>query len=254
MSQEQFKAQPATQAGSSGEGAEVGLEVGGVHSNDQESWLDLWALNPETRAYLDSVRRDAACPQAQQRSKGAGDGSQEIATPQKLRKLQRALYRKAKAQPAYRFWSLYSELTRSDLLEHALQLVQRNGGASGVDGQSVQSITATPERRKAWLEQLQRELQTKTYRPSPVRRVYIPKASGGQRPLGIPTVKDRVVQMMALLVLAPIFEADFHPNSFGFRPQRNAHQALDAIIEGLRGGNLEVVDADLSKYFDTIPP
>ena len=149
MSTDQSKAQPVAQAGSSGKTAEVGLEVGGVHSNDQESWLDLWALNPETRAYLDSVRRDAACPQAQQRSKGAGDGSREITTPQKLRKLQRALYRKAKAEPDYRFWSLYSELTRLDLLEHALQLVQRNGGAPGVDGQSIASITAKRETRKA---------------------------------------------------------------------------------------------------------
>jgi group II intron reverse transcriptase/maturase len=253
MSMEQSKAQPAVQAGTPGKAAAVGLEVGGVHSNDRESWLDLWALNPETRAYLNSVRRDATCPQAPQRSKGAGDGSQEITTPQKLRKLQRALYRKAKAQPDYRFWSLYSELTRLDLLEHALQLVQRNGGAPGVDGQSIASITAKPERRKAWLEQLQGELQTQTYRPSLVRRVYIPKADGGQRPLGIPTVKDRVVRMVALLVLAPMFEADFHPNSYGFRPQRNAHEALDAIIEGLLRGKLEVVDADLSKYFDSIP-
>src|SRR5450759_2430736 len=108
MSQEPTRAQPAAQAGSSGETAAVGSEVGGVHSNAEASWLDLWALNPETRAYLKSVRRDAACPHAPQRSKGAGDGSQEITTPQKLRKLQHALYRKAKAEPAYRFWSLYS--------------------------------------------------------------------------------------------------------------------------------------------------
>ena len=182
-----------------------------------------------------------------------GDGSQEIITSQKLRKLQRALYRKAKAEPGYRFWSLYSELTRCDLLEHALQLVVRNGGAPGIDGQTVESVVTNPENRQRWLQSLQRELQTKTYRPSPVRRVYIPKSNGGQRPLGIPTVKDRVVQMAALLVLAPIFEADFHPNSFGFRPRHNAHQALDAIIEALRDGKLEVVDADLSKYFDTIP-
>jgi RNA-directed DNA polymerase len=137
-------------------------------------------------------------------------------------------------------------------LEYALQWVQRNGGAPGIDGQTIGSITVKPENRQPWLEQLQRELQTKTYRPSPVRRVYIPKPDGGQRPLGIPTVKDRVVQMVALLVLAPIFEADFHPNSFGFRPQRNAHQALDAIIQALRQGKLEVVDADLSKYFDKV--
>ncbi len=253
MSEEPTKAQPVAQAGSPGEATTVGREVGGVHNKDDLSWLDLWALNPETRAYLKSYRRDAACSHAPQRSQGAGDGSKEITTPPKLRKLQRALYRKAKAESAYRFWSLYSELTRLDLLEYALQLVERNGGAPGIDGQSIGSITANQQTRNQWLEQLQRELQTKMYRPSPVRRVYIPKPNGGQRPLGIPTVKDRVVQMAALLVLAPIFEADFHPHSYGFRPRRNAHQALDAIIQALRQGKLEVVDADLSKYFDTIP-
>jgi group II intron reverse transcriptase/maturase len=253
MSQEQSKVQPVEQAGSPGKAAGVGLEVGGVHNKDEESWFDLWALSPETRAYLKSYRRDAACPHAPQRGKGAGDGSKEITTPEKLRKLQRALYRKAKAKPGYRFWSLYSELTRLDLLEHALQLVELNGGAPGVDGQTIASITTHPKIRKQWLEQLQRELQTKTYRPRPVRRVYILKPEGGQRPLGIPTVKDRTVQMAAMLVLAPIFEADFHPHSYGFRPRRNAHQALDAIIAALRQGKLEVVDADLSKYFDTIP-
>jgi group II intron reverse transcriptase/maturase len=253
MNEGQPKIQPVAQTGSTGEAAAVGLEVGGVHNSDDASWLDLWALDPQIRAYLETARRNAACPHAQQKSKGAGDGSKEITTPQKLRKLQRALYRKAKAEPGYRFWSLYSELTRLDLLEHALQLVERNGGAPGVDGQTIESITAKPETRNQWLRELQRELQTKMYRPSPVRRVYIPKPNGGERPLGIPTVKDRVVQMVALLVLAPVFEADFHPNSFGFRPKRNAHQALDAIIEALRRGKLEVVDADLSKYFDTIP-
>ncbi len=118
MSQGPIRAQPAAQAGPSGEAARVGQEVGGVHSSDELGWLDLWALAPETRAYLKATaRRDTACPQALPRSEGAGDGSQEITTPQKLRKLQRALYYKAKAQPGYRFWSLYSELTRLDLLE-----------------------------------------------------------------------------------------------------------------------------------------
>src|SRR6266705_4483710 len=145
MSEEQTKAQPVAQTGPSGEAAAVGSEVGGVHSKDDLSWLDLWALNPETRAYLKAYRRNAACPHAPQRNEGAGDGSKEITTPEKLRKLQRALYRKAKAQPGYRFWSLYSELTRLDLLEYALQLVERNGGAPGVDGQTLQSITARPE-------------------------------------------------------------------------------------------------------------
>jgi len=254
MSQGKVPTQTSEQVGLPDKAEGVGLEVGGVHSSEDWNWLDLWAIAPETRVLLQKTeQRNAARLDAMQRSKGAGDGSQEIATPEKLRKLQRALYGKAKAEPNYRFWSLYGELTRGDLLEHALQLVARNGGAPGSDGQTIESITASPEARKRWLETLQRELQTKTYRPQPVRRVYIPKGNGGLRPLGIPTVKDRVVQMAALVVLAPIFEADFHPNSFGFRPRHNAHQALDTIITTLRAGKLEVVDADLSNYFDTIP-
>jgi len=253
MSPSKPQAQPAAQAGSSGEAAAVGAAVGGVRSSDEHNWLDLWALNPETRAYLRTARRDAACSQAAARREGAGDGPQGITTPEKLRHLQATLYRKAKAQPDYRFWSLYGELTRRDLLEHALRLVVRNGGAPGVDGESPNHITATPETQARWLDALQTEMKTKTYRPAPVRRVYIPKSNGGERPLGIPTVKDRVVQMAALLVLGSIYEADFHPRSFGFRPGRNAHQALDEIVAALRSGRLEVVDADLSKYFDTIP-
>jgi RNA-directed DNA polymerase len=253
MSENEPQAQSAAQAGPTGEAAGVGSAVGGVRNSDEHNWLDLWAKNPETRAYLRSARRDAACSHAWSRREGAGDGSQEIRTPEKLRHLQDTLYRKAKAQPGYRFWSLYGELTRRDLLEHALGLVVRNGGAPGVDGESLSHITATPEEQARWLDALQQEMKTKTYRPAPVRRVYIPKSNGGERPLGIPTVKDRVVQMAALLVLGPVFEADFHPRSYGFRPNRNAHQALDEIVNALRSGRLEVVDADLSKYFDTIP-
>jgi RNA-directed DNA polymerase len=253
MSQGTGPTQISGQAGSSGKPEDVGMEVGGVHSSAEENWTDLWTLKAETRRQLKDASRDAACMRTMQRSEGQGDGSQEIQTPEKVRKLQRTLYRKAKAQPQYRFWSLYGELTRKDLLQHALRLVARNGGAPGTDGQSIAAVTASEQTRNQWLETVQRELQNKTYRSSPVRRVYIPKNNGGKRPLGIPTVKDRVVQMAALLVLAPIFEADFHPNSFGFRPRCNAHQALDAIIEALRAGKLEVVDADLSKYFDTIP-
>ena len=241
------------QAGSPGEAGEVGNEVGGVHSNDKLEWLDLWTLSPESRAHLKEVARDAACSQVRSRSEGAGDGPKGIITPEKLRKLQDALYRKAKAEPGYRFWSLYGELTRRDLLEYALELVVRNDGAPGVDGQTIDVITATPESRENWLTQLQQELKTKTYKASPIRRVFIPKSGGGQRPLGLPRVKDRVVQMAVLLVLGPIFEADFHPHSYGFRPGRSAHQALDAIVQALRSGRLEVVDADVSKYFDCIP-
>jgi RNA-directed DNA polymerase len=200
-----------------------------------------------------SAGREGTCSDATKRGKGQGDGPRGIQTPAKVRKLQIALYRKAKADPRWRFWSLYGEIYRRDILEHALQLVARNGGAPGVDGQTIGSIVATPATRQNWLEQLQRELQTKTYRPSPVRRVYIPKSNDGQRPLGIPTVKDQVAQMAAYVVLMPIFEADYHPRSFGFRPKRNAHQALDTLVEALRSGRTEVLDADLSKYFDTIP-
>src|SRR5580700_11740217 len=197
MSQDKTPTQPAAPAGSTGEASGVGTAVGGVRSSDELNWLDLWALNPETRAYLSTARRDAACSHASSRREGAGDGSQEITTPEKLRHLQDTLYHKAKAEPDYRFWSLYGELTRRDLLEHALRLVVRNGGAPGVDGQTLRHITATSETQARWLDALQQEVQTKTYRPAPVRRVYIPKSNGGQRPLGIPTVKDRVVQMAA---------------------------------------------------------
>jgi RNA-directed DNA polymerase len=255
MSQEQSKAQSDAQAGSSGEAAGVGSAVGGVHNNQDWSWFDLWGLSPEYRIWQEDRRRDSARSQACQRGEGQGDGSAraEITTPEKVRKLQRALYRKAKAEPKYRFWSLYGDIMRRDLLEHALQRVARNKGGPGMDGQTVKSITQNEEAKRQWLDVLHEELKTKKYRPSPVLRVWIPKSSGGLRPLGIPTVKDRVVQMAAMLVLMPIFEADFHPRSFGFRPKRNAHQAIEEITYALWRGRREVVDADLSKYFDTIP-
>lgn len=256
MSQEQSRAQPSAQAGPSGEAEGVGTAVGGGRSRSHHSWKDeAGNITPEHLAWLAERRRASACSQASQRSEGQGDGSvrAEIGTPDKVRKLQRTLYRKAKAEPRYRFWSLYGDIMRRDLLEHALQRVARNKGGAGVDGQTVESITQDAETQSRWLAALGEELKTKTYRPSPVRRVWIPKSSGGQRPLGIPTVKDRVVQMAAMLVLMPIFEADFHPRSFGFRPKRNAHQAIEEIVSVLRRGRLEVVDADLSKYFDTIP-
>jgi RNA-directed DNA polymerase len=159
-----------------------------------------------------------------------------IVTPKKVRELQLVLYRKAKAQPKYRFWSLYGDLMRRDVLESALAAQIRNGGEAGVDGERLESINASPETRQQWLDRLQAELKTKRYRPSPVRRVMIPKSGGGQRPLGIPTVKDRVVQSAACLLLMPIWEADFHPQSYGFRPKRRAHQAIDAIVHGVHQG------------------
>jgi group II intron reverse transcriptase/maturase len=241
--------QPSTQAGVTGQSGAAAAEVGVLHGI-----VDLLALDVEYREQLrEAAGREGTCSDALKRSKGPGDGPRGIQTPEKVRKLQIALYRKAKADPKWRFWSLYGEVYRRDILEQALRLVARNDGVPGVDGQTIGSITATPDIQRAWLDTLQEELRTKTYRASPVRRVYIPKSNGGERPLGIPTVKDRVAQMAAYLVLMPIFEADFHPHSFGFRPKRNAHQALDTIVEALRSGRTEVLDADLSKYFDTIP-
>jgi len=180
-----------------------------------------------------------------------------ITTPEKVRKLQRALYQKAKAEPKYRFWSLYGELSRTDILQTALSMVARNGGCAGVDGVEIKDIVKeSPEeegKTEAWLKALAEEIKAKQYRPSPVRRVYIPKADGKKRPLGIPTVKDRVVQAAAVLVLMPIFEADMHEHSYAYRPGRNAHQAMDAIKKGIEAGQFEIIDADLSGYFDTIP-
>jgi RNA-directed DNA polymerase len=190
---------------------------------------------------------------------GQGDGWDKllsewnrIITPEKVRKLQRTLYRKAKAEPKYRFYSLYGEVSRPDILDHALRLVSRNGGAAGVDGVELAEVNRE-ERREQWLQELAAELKSQRYRPSPVRRVYIPKGEGKVRPLGIPTVKDRVVQAAAVIVLMPIFEADMHEQSYAYRPGRNAHQAIEVIVRALSGGRPEVIDADLSGYFDSIP-
>jgi len=180
-------------------------------------------------------------------------GATRIITPDKVRKLQIMLYRKAKSAPKYRFWSLYGEVCNRDVLEAALDAQLRNDGAAGIDGQTLESIRATLETRKRWLDNLQDELKTKRYRASPVRRVMIEKAGGGWRPLGIATVKDRVVQTAVYLLLMPIWEADFHPHSYGFRPKRRAHQAIDAIQQAVVQGYVEIIDADLSKYFDSIP-
>jgi group II intron reverse transcriptase/maturase len=244
------QAQPSAQAGKTSQAGGAAGEVGVPHSN-----VDLRALDADYRRELrERARRGNACSMRGGEAKDAGmAGATRITTPDKIRQLQITLYRKAKAEPKYRFWSLYGELLRKDVLETALAAQQRNGGAAGVDGQSMESITADPALRQQWLERLQQELKAKTYRPSPVRRVMIPKSSGGERPLGIPTVKDRVVQTAVYLVLMPILEADFHPRSYGFRPKRRAHQAIAEIQQAVQRGYVEIIDADLSKYFDTIP-
>lgn len=169
----------------------------------------------------------------------------------KLEELRGKLYVKAKSEPAFRFYLLYDKVYRWDVLVEALKVSKQKKGAAGVDGQTFEMIEAYGEER--WLKELQRELQEKSYRPRAVRRVLIPKPGGGERPLGIPTIKDRVVQTAAKLLLEPIFEADLQDAAYGYRPERSAVQAVEVVRRELTRGKTEVVDADLSKYFDTIP-
>ena len=174
-----------------------------------------------------------------------------LATPSKIRELQIKLYRKAKNEPGYRFYMLYNKIYREDILAHAYALARANQGAPGVDGQTFEQIESTGQER--WLAGIRQELRNKTYQPQPVRRVMIPKPGGGERPLGIPTIRDRVVQTAAKIVLEPIFEADLEPSAYGYRPKRSAQDAIRKVHKLICEGYTDVVDADLSKYFDTIP-
>src|SRR6202047_140953 len=174
-----------------------------------------------------------------------------LTTPDKIRNLQRKLYCKAKAEPIFRFYLLYDKICREDILVHAYRLARLNAGAPGVDGMTFARIEK--QGLEAWLAGLRAELVSKTYRPDPVRRMMIPKANGGERPLGIPTIRDRVIQTAAKIVIEPIFEADFEDNAYGYRPARGAVDAVKEVNRHICRGYTDVVDADLSKYFDTIP-
>ena len=171
-----------------------------------------------------------------------------LTTPPSVQKLQTALHAKAKESPDFRFYALYDKVYRKDVLAHAYERCEANGGAAGVDEQTFEDIEWYGVER--WLDELTQELKSRTYQPRPVRRVHIPKPDGKQRPLGIPTIRDRVVQTAAVLVLEPIFEADLQPEQYAYRADRSALDAVQHVHKLINTGHGQIVDADLSSYLD----
>lgn len=176
---------------------------------------------------------------------------QKLNDAERIREFQRKLYLKAKQEKEFKFYALYDKVTSSRFLHESYRRVKKNGGSSGVDNVSFKQIEE--QGLDEYLKNIHEELKNFTYKPSAVKRVYIPKANGKQRPLGIPTIKDRIVQMSCKMVIEPIFEADFKNCSYGFRPKRSASMAIEAIRKHIKEGKIEILDADLTAYFDTIP-
>src|SRR5665811_2546386 len=174
-----------------------------------------------------------------------------LTTPTRVQKLQMALHAKAKESPDFRFYALYDKVYRKDVLAYAYERCKANAGAAGVDDQTFENIEQYGVER--WLDELAQALKSRTYQPQPVRRVYIPKPDGKQRPLGIPSIRDRIVQTGAVLVLEPIFEADLQPEQYAYRADRSALDAVKHVHKLINTGHEEIVDADLSSYFDTVP-
>src|SRR5246127_3960268 len=174
-----------------------------------------------------------------------------LTTPPNVQKLQTALHEKAKESPSFRFYALYDKVYREDVLAFAYECCRANGGAAGIDGQTFESIEEYGA--KKWLDELAQELRSRTYQPQPVRRVFIPKPDGKQRPLGVPAIKDRVAQTAAVLVLEPIFEADLQPEQYAYRRDRSALDAVRHVHKLINNGHGEIVDADLTAYFDSLP-
>jgi group II intron reverse transcriptase/maturase len=174
-----------------------------------------------------------------------------LQTPASVQKLQTVLHAKAKEEPEFRFYLLYDKIYRRDVLDHAYRSCKANKGAAGVDGESFEAIEAYGEER--WLGELAERLKKKDYRPEAVKRVWIPKPNGKRRPLGIPTITDRVVQTATMLILEAIFEADLQPEQYAYRAGRSAQDAVQAVRALLATGHQQIIDADLSGYFDSIP-
>src|SRR6202142_3636040 len=174
-----------------------------------------------------------------------------LTTPLNVQKLQTVLHDKAKGSPSFRFYALYDKVYRKDVLSFAYECCKANQGAAGVDGQTFEGIEEYGVER--WLDELAEELKGGTYRPLPVRRVYIPKPDGKQRPLGVPTIRDRTVQTAAMLVLEPIFEADLPTEQYAYRADRSALDAVQHVHKLIKTGHGQIVDADLSSYFDSVP-